>query len=262
MKRNNINKEKNYILITGADSGIGKEFAIQYSNLGYKIILTARNMDKLKEVQSQLKTESIIITKDLSIMENCYKLLDEVSDYKIDMFINNAGFGDFGLIDETSTEKALKMTDLNCKASLILIKEFIKRFNKEKEEKKILAVASAAAFCPAPYMSEYYATKAYLLRLVLGYRQELIDQKSKVKLSVLCPGPVKTNFENVANVKFQIKSLTTEKVVKYTIKKQKKNKAVIVPGSTIRFGHFLSKFANETLACKILDKVAKNPNNI
>ena len=153
------------------------------------------------------------------------------------------------------------MTDLNCKASLILIKEFIKRFNKENSEKKILAVASAAAFCPAPYMAEYYATKAYLFRLVLGYRQELIDQKSKVKISILCPGPVKTNFEEVANVKFQIKSLSAEKVVKYTIKKQKKNKTVIVPGAMIKCGHFLSKFANEKFACKVLDKVAKNPNN-
>jgi len=139
--------------------------------------------------------------------------------------------------------------------------EFIKRFNKENSEKKILAVASAAAFCPAPYMAEYYATKAYLFRLVLGYRQELIDQKSKVKISILCPGPVKTNFEEVANVKFQIKSLSAEKVVKYTIKKQKKNKTVIVPGAMIKCGHFLSKFANEKFACKVLDKVAKNPNN-
>lgn len=260
MKRNK-NTEKNYILITGADSGIGKQFAIQYSNIGYKIILTARNLEKLKAVQAELKTESVIIIKDLSIMDNCYELLKEVEQYKIDMFINNAGFGDFGLIEETNTEKALKMTDLNCKASLILIKEFIKRFNKENSEKKILAVASAAAFCPAPYMAEYYATKAYLFRLVLGYRQELIDQKSKVKLSILCPGPVKTNFEEVANVKFQIKSLSAEKVVKYTIKKQKKNKTVIVPGAMIKCGHFLSKFANEKFACKVLDKVAKNPNN-
>ena len=97
--------------------------------------------------------------------------------------------------------------------------------------------------------------------LLKEYRQELIDQKSKVKISILCPGPVKTNFEEVANVKFQIKSLSAEKVVKYTIKKQKKNKTVIVPGAMIKCGHFLSKFANEKFACKVLDKVAKNPNN-
>ena len=106
MKRNK-NTEKNYILITGADSGIGKQFAIQYSNIGYKIILTARNLEKLKAVQAELKTESVIIIKDLSIMDNCYELLKEVEQYKIDMFINNAGFGDFGLIEETNTEKAL-----------------------------------------------------------------------------------------------------------------------------------------------------------
>ena len=89
MKRNK-NTEKNYILITGADSGIGKQFAIQYSNIGYKIILTARNLEKLKAVQAELKTESVIIIKDLSIMDNCYELLKEVEQYKIDMFINNA----------------------------------------------------------------------------------------------------------------------------------------------------------------------------
>ena len=114
---------------------------------------------------------------------------------------------------------------------------------------------------PCSIYGRILCDKSLSFRLVLGYRQELIDQKSKVKISILCPGPVKTNFEEVANVKFQIKSLSAEKVVKYTIKKQKKNKTVIVPGAMIKCGHFLSKFANEKFACKVLDKVAKNPNN-
>lgn len=254
--------EKNYVLITGASSGIGRELAIGYSNRGYKIILVARNTEKLKEVQKELKTDSIIFTHDLSDMENCYTLIDEVKDLPIDIYVNNAGFGDFGLIDETKTEKSLNMIDINCKATLVLCKEFIKRFKKENRGQRILAVASSAAFAPAPYMAEYYASKAYVLRLLLGYRQELIDHKAKVSISILCPGPVRTNFEDVANVKFTIKSLSAKKVAEYAIKKTFKGKTVIVPGVLMKITHVMSKFTNEKVACKFLDKAAKNPNNI
>lgn len=254
--------KKNYVLITGASSGIGRELAKGYSKRGYKIILIARNIEKLKEVQNDLVTESIIFSHDLSAMENCYALIDEVKSLPIDIYVNNAGFGDFGLIDETNTEKALNMIDINCKATLLLCKEFIKRFKKENRGQRVLVVASAASFAPAPYMAEYYATKAFVLRLLLGYRQELHDHKVNASISILCPGPVKTNFEEVANVKFTIKSLNATDVAEYAIKKTFKGKTVIVPGTLMKIAHIMSKFANEKIACKFLDKTAKNPDNI
>lgn len=253
--------EKGYVLITGADSGIGREFAKLFSAEGYRIILTARNREKLEKVSSALSTENRIIALDLSDATNCYRLLEETADLPIDIFVNNAGFGDFGLIDETDTAKALTMIDVNCKATLILVKEFIKRF-KRTDRGQILTVASSAAFAPAPYMAEYYATKAFVLRLMLGYRQELLDEKSHVRISVLCPGPVKTNFENVANVKFTIKSLSAETVAAYAIKKMKHGKTVIVPGTMMKIAHVFSKVSNEKIAAKVLDKVAKNPDHV
>lgn len=252
--------EKGYVLVTGADSGIGREFARIYAAKGYRLILVARSEEKLRKVEAELPTSAKVIPLDLSVTENCRKLVEEVADVPIDIFVNNAGFGDFGLLTETDTAKALNMVDLNCKATLLLVKEFLLRFIKEKRGQKVLTVASAAGFAPAPYMAEYYATKAFVLRLMLGWRRELKSQGHQVVLSTLCPGPVRTNFEKRANVRFQIKPMTARQVAEYAVRKLEKDKAVIVPGIKMKIAHFCSKhFSNEMLAARLLTKSAKNP---
>ena len=114
-------------LITGASSGIGKNMAYVLANKGVDLILVARSKEEMIKIKDNVKVNVDIIEMDLLKEKNVFELYDMCKDKNIDILINNAGFGDFGLIEETNTEKALKMTDLNCKASLILIKEFIKR---------------------------------------------------------------------------------------------------------------------------------------
>lgn len=99
-------------------------------------------------------------------------------------------------------------------------------------------------------MATYYATKNYVVRLSEAIREELKKQKSDVKISILCPGPVKTNFNNVANVKFELNSLTSEYVAKYAVNKMLKNKFYIVPGITIKIVKILSKITPTTILAK------------
>ena len=112
-------------------------------------------------------------------------------------------------------------------------------------------VASTAAFQPGPLMSTYYATKAYVLRLTEAISYELKKQKSKVRICCLCPGPTKTHFNDVANVKFSIKSYESEFVAKYAIDKMFKKKLIIVPGIMMKLGVFFIRFIPTKLLLRI-----------
>ncbi len=241
------------VLITGGTSGIGKELAISYGLLGYDLILVSRKENDLEKIKSKVKTNIKFLSFDLSKEDETYRLLEETKDIDIDIFINNAGFGDIGYITKTSTEKQANMIKLNCLSCFILGKEFIKRFI-EKDKGHVLFVSSAASFGVCAYMAEYYATKAFVTSLAHGYYRELKNMKSNVKVHVLCPGPVKTRFEEASGAKFTIRSLDPRSVAKYTIKCIKKNKFEIVPGFTIKLGHFFSHFVPKKVISKLLNK--------
>ena len=235
-------------LITGASSGLGKDFAIELSKQGYDLVLVARNKKELEKVKKLCITKCDIEVMDLSILANCTKLFKKYKN--IDLLINNAGFGLFGEFNNTDLEKEINMIDLNISALHILTKLYLNQMVK-KDSGRILNVASSAAFLPGPLMSTYYATKAYVFRLTTAIYEELRKTNSNVKISVLCPGPVKTNFNNVANVNFSIKGLESEYVVKYALKKFFKDKLVIIPGLLTKIGAIASKIAPIKLAMKI-----------
>ncbi len=226
-------------LITGASSGIGKDLAINLSNMGYDIILVARKENKLKEVSKFCNTKTEIYVTDLSVEENCKKLFSDHKD--IDILVNNAGFGLFGEFKDTDLDKELNMIDLNIKAVHILTKLYLNEMIR-KDSGKILNVTSTAAFLPGPLMNTYYSTKSYVFKLTTALFEELRRIKSNVKVSVLCPGPVNTNFNNVAGVSFSMKSLSSKYVAEYTIKKMFKNKLVIIPGLMNKLGVIGCKF--------------------
>ena len=121
------------------------------------------------------------------------------------------------------------LSNTNITAVHILTKLYFQDMIK-KNSGHILNVGSIAGFMPGPLMEAYYASKAYVVRLSEGIRAELQKTKSNVKISVLCPGPVDTNFNSVAGVKFSLYSLSSEKVARYTVKKMLQNKFLIVPG--------------------------------
>ena len=235
-------------LITGASSGIGRDMARELAKKGMDLILVARNEEGLNEIKKQLEEENNVKIKiyaiDLSVKENLFKLYEQ--EKEIDILINNAGFGLYGNFTETDLEKEIKMIDTNITAVHILTKLYLKEMVK-KDKGHILNVASIAGFTPGPLMATYYATKNYILSLTRGINKELKKNKSKVKISVLCPGPVNTNFNNVAGVKFKIKGLTSEYVAKYAIKNMLKGKLIIVPGAIIKTARIMSEIVPDVI---------------
>ena len=244
------------VLITGASSGIGYQMAKYLSDLGHDLILVSRDKEKLQEMQETLKTDVKIIVADLSLESKVKEVYVLCKNENIDVLINNAGFGDFGKFDETDLSKELNMIDLNIKAVHILTKLFLKDM-KKRNKGYILNVSSAASFQAGPLMATYYATKSYVTKLTLAIYEELRRDKSNVHISCLCPGPVNTNFNNVANVQFSMKSLSSEYVARYAIDKMFQNKLIIIPGIKMKFTIFFNRLVSNKLAIKIVYKFQK-----
>ena len=243
-------------LITGASSGIGRDMAFVLGNMGYDLILVARGKEALEEVQKSIQTNVDIINLDLSSTFNCMKLYNKVKKENIDILINNAGFGVYGSFETIKLEKELDLIDINIKAVHILTKLFFTEF-KKKNKGYILNVASSAAFQPGPLMASYYASKSYVYNLTCALYEELRRADSEVSISVLCPGPVNTEFNTVAGVEFGIKSLESYDVAKYAIDKMFKNKLVIIPGFQIKAAKFLGRFLPTKLLIKITYNIQK-----
>ena len=239
------------VLITGASSGIGKDMARVMAKKADELVLVARNVNKLEEIKKELEKDAKIeiISKDLSIEENCKEIHNQVQN--VDILINNAGFGDCGNFTKTSLEKDINMIKTNIIAYHILTKLYLTDM-KEKNSGKILNVASIAGFMPGPLMATYYATKNYVVKLSEGIREELKKEHSKVQISILCPGPVETNFNKVANVDFHLREANSMDVAQYAIQKLEKGKFYIVPGIDIK----ISRLGAKILPANIISKFA------
>lgn len=225
-------------LITGASSGIGKNMAYILANKGIDLILVARNKEEMLKIKENVKVNVLVIDLDLLKEKNVFKLYEMCKDENIDILINNAGFGLFGIFNETDLTRELEMIDLNIKAYHILTKLFLKDFV-EKDKGYILNVASSAGFMAGPRLSTYYATKNYVLKLTMAINEELRQSGSNVVVSALCPGPVNTNFNKVANGEFSIKEASPKYVAEYAVDKMFKKKMIIVPTLRIKLGIFL-----------------------
>ena len=238
-------------LITGASSGIGRDIAVKLSEMGYDVVLVARNKKGLEETSKLCKNNTQVYVADVSNTKECKKLFNTHKD--IDILVNNAGFGNFGEFHKTNINNDLSMIDTNIKGLHMLTKLYLDEMIK-KDSGKILNVASMAGFMPGPLMATYYASKSYVLRLTCAIYEELRRNRSNVSVSVLCPGPVDTNFNNVADVNFAVKSMASKFVADYAIKKMFKKKLIIIPGFFNKLWIILSKF----LSVKILLKIDYN----
>lgn len=243
-------------LITGASSGLGREMALYLSELGYDLILVARRKERLEELQKRIKTKVTIYNYDLTNLKNITKLYNEVQKEEIDLMINNAGFGLFGEFYETSLERELEMIDLNIKAYHVMTKLFLTDFIK-KDKGRILNVASAAGFLAGPRLSTYYATKNYVAKLSIALYEELRRLKSNVHISILCLGPVATEFNQVANGKFSVLEENARKVARIAIDKTLKNKLIIIPDGFTKIGLFLNRFLPWKVSARITYLIQK-----
>jgi short-subunit dehydrogenase len=249
---------KKTVLITGASSGLGYEFAKLFAKNGYDLVLIARDKKRLSEVgneiSNQYHSEVIVIDKDLSnpqAAEEIYQFLHQ-KNIVIDILINNAGFATHGKFIELSLENEVAEMNLNMVTLTILTKLFLTDMVK-RDSGKILNVASTAAYFPGPFMAVYYASKSYVLLFSEGLSEEL--KGTGVTISTLCPGPTKTNFSQRANVKntllFKGNVMNAEDVVTIGFAGLIKGKRVIIPGFLNNLQATLAPFTPRTLLLKI-----------
>ena len=243
------------VLITGASSGIGCELAKLLASKYDQMVLVGRNQARLTALQQEINADRptvnvTTVSMDLSVAEHCRSLHAMHPD--VDLLINNAGLGDFGNFAATDLDKDLAMINTNVVALHVLTKLYLVDMQ-ARNRGHILNVGSIAGFTAGPLMSTYYATKNYVVRLSEGIREELRRAKSAVKISVLCPGPVATNFPQTANVQFNFKGASTAKVAAYTVKHL--NRFYIVPGFKIRLARFAMGLLPSTWVTRIVYRI-------
>lgn len=237
-------------LITGASSGIGRDMARYLASKNIDLILVARRKERLEDLKKECNVSVEIVGLDLLKKENLYKLFKKYQNKKIDILINNAGFGLFGDFLETDLERELEMIDLNVVAYHVLTKLFLQKMNKE-DGGYILNVCSSAGFLAGPRLATYYATKNYITKLTMAIHEELRHKNSKVTISALCPGPVDTEFNKVAQGGFKVNGVSSAYVAKYGIDKMFQQKLIIVPTLSMKLGLFFSRFLPWSLLLKI-----------
>lgn len=242
-----------YALITGASSGIGKELAILLAKKGYDLVLVARRKDRLVELKQKLEKNDIVVqieTFDLSVLENCNILFDKVKTLDIKLFINNAGYGKLGMFYETDLATELNMIDLNIKSLHILTKLYTQHFS----EGLIVNVGSIAGFLPTPKMATYAATKAYVNSFSRAINYEMKRNNKNIRVLNVTPGPVVTEFSDVANAKHN-RGMDVKKCALEIVKGIEKKKALIVPGASMKFLRFLIRFVPTSLLLKSAYKI-------
>ena len=183
------------VLVTGASGGIGKEFARQFAFRGYNLFLVARREEELKAIKEDFEEEYKVKVEyfpcDLAKDPKAVYDYAQANDIEVSVLINNAGFGDYKTFANADLDKLMNMIDLNDKALVALSHYFIKDM-KQMGYGHIINLGSVASFMPGPYMAVYYASKAFVMSFSLALREEL--KNDNVKVSVLCPGPVASDF--------------------------------------------------------------------
>lgn len=246
-----------YALVTGASSRIGKEFALQLAKKGYDLVLVARNEKKLEELAKEVNVNVLIFSVDLSSEKECVDLLSKLENIDIEIVINNAGFGECGEFKTIETSLEMNMIDVNIKAVHLITKYFVRKLSL-KDFTYILNVASIAGLFPSgPYMATYYATKAYVTSLTQAVAKELKDNGSKLYIGALCPGPVNTEFNRVANVKFSLKGINADKCVEYALKKMFKRKQIIIPTFKLKCAYFVQRLLPKKTIIYFMSKQQK-----
>lgn len=244
-----------YILITGASSGIGYEFARFYAGLGEKLILVARRRERLETFQQEYP-ETVIFDLDLSVQENVEKLYNETQQQglSVKMLINNAGVGLFGDFEQTDLTAELAMIDLNIRALVTLTKLYLIDM-KKRNSGEILNVASVAGFMPGPKMAVYYATKAFVSSFSQALAYEL--RHTQIKIRTLAPGATATEFVKSAKLEQsklfdRMRVMSAKEVVYYSVNSKQK---LIIPGILNKIFIFLLRLAPRTVVLSIVNKL-------
>lgn len=237
-----------WALITGAAGGIGLEFARLLCRDRYSVIMIDQDEERLKAQQKAISsvygTAVETLTLDLSEKEAAPLVFDHVRKLGVtlDILINNAGFGMYGLFSATSWKREEKMINLHITTPTQLIKLFLPEMV-ERQSGKILNVSSLAGFHPGPLMCMYYSTKAYLLSFTTSVATEL--KGTGVNMTVLCPGITNTGFQEAVDPqkpKIKVTMADAGEVAAYGYRALNDGKIVAVPGLTNKLVLFLRRF--------------------
>ena len=236
---------KNRVLITGATSGIGREFTYIYAQRDCDLVLVSRDMEKLENLKSELtKNYNISVdtfSVDLSEHNSAERLMDYTKEIEIDILINNAGVGVYGELIKSDTHQVDAMLTLNISSLVGLTYFFAKKMTTNRKG-KILNIASTAAFQPVPNFAAYAASKAFVLNFTEAINLEL--KPSGVTASVLCPGATATNFDKESNSTdtklFKSGVMNAKNVAMIGVKQLDNNVMTKVPGCKNRIMAFAS----------------------
>ncbi len=237
----------NIAIITGASSGMGQEFAIQFDSLFHnmdEIWLIARRKERMEELSQVLKTKCRIIDMDITnpVYMKQFEELLQISKPQIRILVNCAGFGLMGNVEALSLEEQLSMIKLNCEA---LTEMTYRCLPFMKKNSRIIQLASSAAFLPQENFAVYAATKAYVHSFSRALNQEL--KQRKIYVTSVCPGPVETEFFDIAEKygkTLAVKKLTivsAQKVVRQAIRDSYAKKDISVCSMPIRAFHVAGK---------------------
>lgn len=247
----------NIAVITGASSGIGREFAMQVDAMFHKmdeIWLIARRKERLEELAASMKNRTRIFSFDVTD-ENEMKTFAQTLEEKkpvIRMLVNCAGFGMMGEFEKLTMEIQLGMLDVNCRALTQMTYQCIPYMRKNS---RIIQLASSAAFLPQPSFAVYAATKAYVLSLSRALDEEM--REKKIYVTAVCPGPVDTEFFDIAEQygkTLAIKKMTlvkADRVVREALAASKEKRPVSVCSFYIKCFYALTKLLPHTLLLKI-----------
>jgi short-subunit dehydrogenase len=249
-------------LITGASSGIGKDLAIEFAKWGDNVVLVARSEDKLNEVANQIRDQygvvATVIPADLASPDGVDQLCNQLQSrsIQVDTLVNNAGFGALGNFAELTDDRQTDMLMLNVVA-LTRLTRFLLPAMIERGKGGVLNVGSIAAYQAGPYMSVYYATKAYVLSFSEGLREELID--TGLHVTCLEPGPTQSNFGDDSGMgkldMFSSSIMSPEAVARAGYAGYRNNQDIVIPGWRNRLMVRATKFVPRSLLRKIVGKM-------
>lgn len=245
-------------LITGASGGIGLDLAVLAARDGFDCVLVARNEKKLKELQQVLEKryqiKVYVFAADLSLSDSVDRLVQylEEQELTVDLLFNNAGFATSGRFAEIDPTEDINSIQVNVVALTDLTKRLLPGMV-ERGFGRILNVASVAAFMPGPYMSVYYATKAYVLSFSEALATEV--DGSGVSVTCLCPGPTDTNFFDRANITLPFKSMPSHLVAFAGYRGMLKGRRVVVPGASNRAMVSLSRLLPRRLLTEVTGRI-------
>jgi short-subunit dehydrogenase len=256
---------KKTALITGASGGLGLSFVNIFARDGYDLVLVARNGDRLeeikKDVEQKYNVKATVVAKDLCSPDGAQRVFDATNEagIEIDVLVNNAGFGDFGEFYKSDINKQIRMVDLNCTALMHLCHLYLPQMI-ERGKGNILNVDSIAAFQAGPLMSVYYATKAFVLSFSQALTREL--KGTGVKVTALCPGPIRTNFDNAADLGESglfknLKVWDPDVVAEFGYKNMKKGKSLCICGFVNKIIVFANRLAPRCLVRTLVYRLQK-----